>query len=264
MSRKKSEINTKKQQKKDERKKSRKYLKAYFNYKIGYRFKAFSKYFKIHSGSLFKYIAFIMMIAATILLILSVVNFYRGMKTDPDIDYYKQKSSKLQPEVDKMQKTVSNQSNKIDEYKISNSQKVVESTNVISKVFKGMYNFEDGKEYETNRKNNMKYFKDKDASWLNNVYSKNKAKDGGNLIDNLKLSSEIQKFNLFTKDPNKTDGDKLKFKAVVEYQSEIDDVSIDDATRTHQTVYDIEFDTKSNEITKMKKETKLSNDLTVG
>src|SRR5699024_544204 len=163
-----------------------------------------------------------------------------------------------------IKKTKTNQNKKKDEYKISITQKVVDRTNVISKVYKGMYSFEDGKEYEKDRKANMQYFKDKDASWIDTVYSKNKTKDGDSLIDNLNLSSEIQDFNLFTEDPKKTDEDKLKFKAIVEYKSEIKDVSLDEATRTHQTVHDIEFDTKSNKILKMKKENKLSKDITIG
>lgn len=264
MSKKKNDLQTNKQKKKGESKKARKYLKSYFNYKVGYKFKTLGRFFRNNVKSFNKYFGYILLITSIVLLITSFINIYKGFKSEPNIEDYKQKSSEIQPEHDDLQKTVSNQSNKIDEYKISNSQKVVESTNVISKVFKGMYSFEDGKEYEKDRKNNMQYFKDKDASWIDTVYSKNKTKDGESLIDNLNLSSEIQNFNLFTEDPKKTDEDKLKFKAIVEYKSEIKDVSLDESTRTHQTVYDIEFDTKSNKIIKMKKENKLSKDITIG
>lgn len=264
MSMKNDSVKSKKEQKKEESKKSRKYLKAYFNAKVGYRFKALGYFFRNNLKMTLKGFYTVLIIATFIFLGLSVYNLYKGFETKPDVSEYKAQTSKLAPENERLQDSVLNQEEKIDEYNISNSNKVVESSNVISKVFKGMYTYKNAEEYNKNRKENLKYFKDENASWIKSIYSENKDNEGNSLIETLNLNSEIQKFNLFTEDPNDTDSKVLKFKAIVEYQSDIDEVSNSYASRTHQTIYDIEFDTEENKIVKMKKENRLSNGISAG
>lgn len=264
MSMNKDELKSKKEKRKSESKKSGKFLKAYFNAKVGYQFKAFGRFFTNNLKLSLKGLGYVLVIATVILLCISVYNVYKGYEAKPVISEYKNKASELAPENDRLQESVINQGKKIEEYNISNSNKVVESSNVISKVLKGMYAYQNADEYDNNRKENLKYFKDKEESWVKSVYSENKDEEGNSIIDTLNLNSEIQKFNLFTEEPDDTDSKVLKFKAIVEYQSDIDEVSNTYASRTHQTVYNIEFDTSTNKIVSMKKENRLADSVSAG
>jgi hypothetical protein len=246
-----------KSQKKEEGKQARKFLKAKFNEKIGYWFVALGYFIKNNFKAHIKKIAILLAIVSFVMLIISIVNIAKMNQPTQVTKEYEIKNEKLERQLKDSQDTINNQNDKISEYDISNDSKIVEASNVIDDVFKGMYNITSSEEYDSNRKENLKLFKDSNANWVNKVYSDNKDDTGESVIDNLGLTSEIQSFGLYSKEVDPGKDEKINFKAIVEYQSAIDDVSNEYATRTHQSVFNIEVDSKDNKITNIEKENKL-------
>lgn len=250
--------NKSKAQKKAEAKQARKFLKAKFNAKIGYWFVALGYYIKNNFKAHLKKIAVLLAIGSLILLIISIVNITKMGHPTQVTKEYKVKNEKLQTQLDDSQDNVDQQDEKISEYDISDNSKIVDASNIIGHVFKGMYNITSSKDYDNNRKANLKYVKDSNADWVNKIYSDNKDDSGESVIDNLGLTSEIKSYGLYSQETDPDTDKKINFKAIVEYQSSIEDVSNEFATRTHQSIFNIEFDTKDNKITNIKKESKLN------
>ena len=242
-----------KEKQKQESKKARKYLQAKFKQKIGYIFIALWYWIKNNFLYHRKKIGILLAILTVILLAISIFNFIKASHIQNDIDEYNQSNSKLQNQISDKQKTINTQNKKIEDYSISSSPKIVRASNILSTVFHGMYEYDDGKEYTKNRNKNMKYFSDQSSDDVKKIYNEDKDSANDSIIDNLNLESSLLEYNIFTKNIKEKDSREMDFTAIVEYQSHILGVSSDYSSRTHQTIYDIKFDTKDNKITSIKK-----------
>ncbi|MBM6202837.1 hypothetical protein H6K86_11805 [Staphylococcus epidermidis] len=258
---------SKKEQRKQDKKIGRKYLKAQFNYRFGYRIKALKQYFKNNTLSLgeryAKPIIYIVVLIILTLLILGSINIIQGTSYNKDINHYQNKVDKLKSQAQELNAKSEENYKKIDNKSVSNQTGIKRGKSVINKVIKGMYDYEDNDEYQSNRKEALSYFKNPDDNNVKNVYSEAKDRDGGSLIDNLGLSSEVNDDQIYTKAPDDTKKKVVPFKVVVSYTSYIEDVSSEYSSRTHYTTYKIDFDTSDNKIKNIKKlnSVKLNNDI---
>lgn len=247
-----------KAQRKQESKESRQFLKAKFNEKIGYWFVAIGYFIKNNFKAHTKKITLLLAIGSLLLMTLSIINVTKMNEPANVTKDYKSKNEKLESKLNESQDVINQQDDKISEYDISNNGQIVKASKVIGSVFKGMYNITSSEEYNSERKENLKHFKNSNDKWVNEVYSDNKDDTGESIIDNLNLTSEIKAYDLYSKKIEPSKDDVLTFTAIVEYQSEIEDVSNEYATRTHQTVINVKYDLKDNKIINMKKENKLN------
>lgn len=99
----------------------------------------------------------------------------------------------------------------------------------------------------------MKHFTKSTSKEVKNIYNEDKDSAGDSIIDNLNLRSSLLEYNIYTDKIKVKDNKVINLKAIVEYQSDILGVSSDYASRTHDTIYDIKFDTENNKIISMKK-----------
>ncbi|HDG8789455.1 TPA: hypothetical protein PBT65_001756 [Staphylococcus aureus] len=242
-----------KRQQKENSKKARRYLKARFNEKIGYIFIAI--WYFIRNNFIYhrNKIALILGAIALILLVFSTYNFVKASSIQKDINAYNKTNEKLENEMSNEQKKIDRQEKEFDDFNVSSSPKVVKTTEVLSQVFYGMYDYSDSKEYQTNRDKNMKYFEEPNSKEVKSIYNEDKDSADDSLIDNLNLKSSLEEFNVYTDQIKLKDSKTINLKAVVKYQSDILGVSSDFATRTHDTIYDIQFDTEKEKIKSIKK-----------
>ncbi|MCD8845164.1 hypothetical protein [Staphylococcus gallinarum] len=247
-----------KNQKKQERKEARKFLKAKFNNKFGYWFIAIGYFIKNNFKAHTKKIAILLAAGSLLLMILSIINIAKMNEPKSVIKDYQAKNEKLQPKLNESQDAIDQQDDKISEYDVSNDSQIVTASDVIGSVFKGMYNITSSDEYNKARKDNLKHFKNSKDKWIEKIYSDNKDDTGESMIDNLNLTSELQAYDLYSSQIEPSKDDVVTFTAIVEYQSEIKDVSNEYATRTHQSVINVKYDLKDNKIINMKKENKLN------
>lgn len=244
---------TKRQKQKEDSKKARRYLKARFNEKIGYIFIAIGYFIKNNFIYHKKRISILLSIITIILLGFTTFNFVKASNIQNEVNNYNQKNAKLESKISNQQKEIDEQDKKIDEYDISASPKIVRASKKLSQVFHGMYDYSDANEYQKNRDKNMKYFTNPNSKEVRKIYNEDEDSDGDSIIENLNLKSSLQEYNIYT-DKIKVQNKKvINFKAIVEYQSDIIGVSSDYATRTHNTIYDIEYDTEKNKISSIKK-----------
>lgn len=260
-------LKTKKERKKEKRQLGKKYIKAQYNYHIGYRFKALFKYLKENVKYFFtKYIKAIVValcLASIVCIILGATKLYQGYSYNDEITKYNKSNEKLESKEKDLSMKIENQTKTIDSKSVSTQTGVQRAKKVIDDVFKGMYEYSDADEYEENRKNNLKHFKNPDDKQVQTIYSDAKDSDGESQIDTLGLESELDNLDIFTKNPDDTKEKIVPFKAVISYTGYINDVSSDYSTRTHYTTFEIKFDTSTNKITEMKKvnSVKMSNNI---
>lgn len=261
------QLKTKKERKKEQRQLGKKYIKAQYNYHIGYRIKAFSKFIKQNTKYFFvKYIKAIMValcLFSIVCLIIGIMNLFQGYSHNNEINKYKTSNKNLVAKEKSLASDAQDQSKKIDSKSVSTQTGVQRAKNVIDDVFKGMYQYTDADEYENNRNNNLKHFKNPDDKQIQSIYTDAKDSDGDSQIDILNLESDLETTDIFTKNPDDTKEKIVPFKAIVSYTGYINDVSSEYATRTHYTTYEIKFDTSTNKITEMKKvnSVKVNNDI---
>jgi hypothetical protein len=243
----------KRQQKKDS-KNARRYLTARFNEKFGYIFIAI--WYFIRNNFIYhrNKIALIMGAIAIALLFFSTYNFVKSSHLQKDIkNSYNKTNEKLENEMSDTQKKLDNQEKEFDDFNISSSPRIVKATEILSQVFHGMYDYSDSKEYQTNRDKNMKYFEDPNSKEVKSIYNEDKDSADDSLIDNLNLKSSLEEFNIYTDQIKLKDSKTINLKAMVKYKSDILGVSSDFATRTHDTIYDIQFDTERKKLKSIKK-----------
>lgn len=251
------EIKTKKEEKKEERQLGKAYLKAQYNYRIGYIFKSIGTFLKHNTVYLIKkHLKIVMLILAALAIIFVVIGINQlvnGSKTSHKVQSYEASNRSLQSQVDDIDIDLKNENKKIDAASISTQSGVKRGKETLDKVFKGMYDYQSSSEYRENRKANMKYFDNPKDKWINDVYSNDKDEDGNSQIESLGLTSELDNTEIYTENVEDTEKKVVPFKVIASYTGDIDDVSSDYATRTHYTIYEVDFDTSDNKITKMKK-----------
>ena len=261
------QLKTKKEKKKEQRQLGKRYIKAQYNYRIGYKIKAFTKFIKQNTKYFFiKYIKGIMValcLISIICLITGAKNLYKGYSYEDEIDKYKNTNEKLITKEKDLSSQAQDQAKKIDTKSVSTQTGVQRAKDVIDDVFKGMYDYSDGNEYDEKRNKNLKHFKNPNDKQVQSIYSDGKDSEGENQIDILNLKSDLETSDIFTKNPDDTKEKIVPFKAVVSYTGYINDVSSDYSTRTHYTTFEIKFDTSTNKITEMKKinSVKVNNDI---
>lgn len=244
---------TKRQQQKEDSKKARRYLQARFNEKIGYIFIAAWYFIKNNFIYHIKKIAILIGVLTLILLGFSIYNFVKASHIQKEVNGYEGKNVHLEHIVSDKQKDIDDQDRKIDDYNISSSPKVIRASKIISQVFHGMYDYKDGSEYKKNRNKNMKHFTKPSSKEVKSIYNEDKDSSGDSIIDNLNLRSSLLEYNIYTDKIKVKDTKVINLKAIVEYQSDILGVSSDYASRTHDTIYDIKFNTENNKIISIKK-----------
>lgn len=246
-------IKRKKEQQKEDSRLAGKYLKAKYNSKIGYRFTAFKYYIHNNSKKLAKRFNITFIIIIIILCIASIMLYANGKTHNDTASNYKAKTAKLQDELNTINESVDKQEVQIEDYSVSTESEVVRASNLLTKLFNGMYNYNNGDEYAENRSEAMDLFSNPKASWIDRIYSTDKDDDDTSIIDNLGLTSELIKLEMFSKDIDDITGSELNVKALVRYQSYIDGVSSDYSTRTHEALYEIKINSKSRKIDDVKK-----------
>lgn len=251
------EIKNKKERRKSDRQKGKRYIKAKYMYHVGYIFKAIKNYIKYnllyYLKQFIKPIMAIILIISVILFIWSAVKVANGLSLNDDINKQNQINKKLISKNNDLKSKTNSQNRKIDKVQISNQTGVKRAKKVIDRVFKGMFDYEDVDEYEENRKSNLENFDDPKAKWIDKIYSDGKDDNGDNQIETLGLTSELNNIDIFTDSPDDTKKKVIPFKVIVSYTGYIDGLSSDNATRTHYSTYEIDFNTKNNKIEEMKK-----------
>lgn len=247
----------------EESKKAKRYLKAKFNEKIGYWFIALWYFAKNNIRHHKKKISYLIIGVSILLIIISIFNFIKASQIQAEIDDYNKKNIKLEHKITDKQEAIKKQENQIDEYNISASPKIVNASKILSNVFHGMYDYTDADIYQKNRDKNLKYFQDPKSKDVKSIYNEDEDSSGESIIDNLDLNSTLLEYNFFTEYVKHNNGNTLNLKAIVKYESEMTGVSSNYSTRTHETVYDIEFDTKKEKIIKIKKDNTLKEDKSI-
>lgn len=243
----------KKIENKKEREQLGRYLKAIFKSKFGYIPISIWLFFKNNTKYYLKSIMVLLIAITLVLAGISLYNFIKGKEAHGVYEKVNRNNKVLEPEVNKLQQQTQQQNDKLSKYDISNQTGVVRASNVTSNVFKGMYDYSDGTEYANNRKKNLELFQDPKAKWVNEIYSDDKDSNGDSMIDNLNMKSSLNMFSFYTENPDDVKKDELNLIALVEYKSTIPDVSNEFASQTHQTVYNIVYDTREDKIKEMKK-----------
>ncbi|EHT3670514.1 hypothetical protein KXP69_002285 [Staphylococcus pseudintermedius] len=241
---------------KTDSKKAAQLLKAKFKQKIGYIFIAFWYFIRNNFIYYKKKIGILLSVISLGLILFSFYNLVIAHQTEKQVKDYENDNAKLEQQITNKQKDVDELSKKIDEFNISSSPEITRAYKSITRVMDGMYNYDDSTEYRKNREKNLKYFSDPSSEYVKNIYNNDTDSSGDSLIDNLNLKSSLQQHSIFTKNI-KNDSKILKFKSIVKYQSDISGVSSSFSSRTHNAVYNIEFDTEKNKIINMKKVNKL-------
>lgn len=251
------QLMTKKEKKKEEKRLAKSYIKAQYNYRIGYIFKTIKEFLKqyliYYLKKYIKFVMFILLIISLVFIIFGSIKMINGNAMDNDIDKYKEENKALQSKSLDLKSDLKKENEKIESASISTQSGVKRSKETIDKVFKGMYDYSDYKEYAYNRKVNMDYFKNSEDKWIDSIYSNDKDVDGNSQIKTLGLTSTLDSADIFTESVEDTSKKIVPFKVVVSYTGYIDAVSSEYATRTHYTTYEVNVDTKDNKITHMKK-----------
>lgn len=257
MNEKKQKIMDKKAKKKEDKRLAKRYIKAQYNYHIGYIFKSINQFLKQH---FFYYIKKYKKIVIGILLVISLAciisgtqKIIHGHKLKDDIQTYNKNNEDLEGKSKLLRADIKKDEKRIDRASISTQSGVKRAKDTIDKVFNGMYQYDDADDYKDNRKENLRYFDNPKAKWVNKVYSNGKDSDGNNQIDILGLSSELDNVDIYTESVDDTSKKVVPFKVVTSYTGYIDEISSDYATRTHYTTYKVDVDTSNNKITNMKK-----------
>lgn len=254
---------SKKEERNYNKKLARKYYKAKFDEKIGYRFQARREYNKQlkKQGKGFKItpnmIGILSGVIILLFLVFNIVAFVHIQSYGPKAEHYKEMTRKIAGEQSALQSEVDSQTKKVESYSVSNSAGVNRANNKLNRLFKDMFQYNDGETYEANYKDGLNVFDNPKASYVSDVFSNGKDASGDNKIDALGLSSELKSYDIYSTHENDVDRDVLDLKAVVSYHAYSDDVSGKLTDRTHQNVYSIKFDTKKNKIIDMKKEATL-------
>lgn len=244
---------TKKEIKKEESAIAKKYLKAKYNAKIGYKFKSYKYFLKNNSQNFKRNTSVILAVISVLCLFISIMLLVTSHHNQEIIDKYQNKNQKLNSELKNANNSVSNQESTINKFNISTDKNLIRATNLASKLFKSMYEYNNGEQYEKNRNEALKLFETPKDKWIDDVYSNGKDADGANMIDNLNLSSEVMLLEPFTDNMNSKNNSTIKLKTLVQYESSIDGVSSDYASRTHEALYDLEVNAKTHKISKLKK-----------
>lgn len=257
MSENKDNLKTKKQKKKEERNLIKAHLRAKFNYKIGYKIKSLVQFINLNAKNIFrkylKPLMLILLLFSFMLLIVSVINLFKGNSASDEISKYEDYNEKLKSTSDDLQYNIRKDDKTIESASISSQTGVKRAKNIIDKVFKGMYEYNDSDEYEKNRNENLKLFKDQKDKDINKIYSNDTDSDGNKQIDTLGLESKLNSTSIYTESVSDTSKKVVPFKVIVSYTGHIDNVSSDYATRTHYTTYRVNVDTSINKITKIEK-----------
>lgn len=251
------DIKTNKERRKSDREKGKRYVKAKYMYHIGYIFKAIKNYIKYnliyYMKRFIKPIMAIILIMSVVLLIWSAIKVANGLSLENDINKQNSINQRLISTDKDLKSKTNSQNRKIDNVQISNQTGVKRAKKVIDKVFKGMFDYEDSEEYDQNRKDNLENFDNPKAKWIDKIYSDAKDDNGDNQIDTLGLTSELNNTDIFTNSPDDTKKKVIPLKVIVSYTGYIDGLSSDNATRTHYSTYEIDFNSSNNKIEKMKK-----------
>lgn len=242
-----------KEKRKEESKLAGKYLKAKFNSKIGYRFTAVRYYIQHNKEKLTKRFNIVFSIIIFALLISSLVLYVSGKDYAKETAYYSEKYKGIQSDLENVSDTVDEQESTIEEFSISTESDVVRASNLLTKLFKGMYNYKNAEEYEENRNKAMNLFSNPNDDWIGNVYSDDIDSDGSSIIENLSLTSEIINMEMYSKDIDDITNKTLKINALIRYQSYIDGISSDYSTRTHEALYEVEINANTRKITNAEK-----------
>jgi hypothetical protein len=254
---KKPDIKTKKEEKREQRQQGKAYLKAQYNYRIGYLIKSIKTFFKenfiYYIKKYTKAIMIVMLIISVIFLFIGINQFIRGHEASHNASRYQASNQKLQSKSDELSADLRQENKKINSASVSTQSGVKRAKKTIDKVFNGMYDYHSSGEYRDNRKQNIEYFDNPKAKWINDVYSDDKDEDGNSQIDTLGLTSDLENTEIYTESIKDTSKKVVPFKVVVSYAGNIEDVSSEYATRTHYTTYKVDVDTSNNKITKMKK-----------
>lgn len=244
---------SKRQKQKEESLKAKRYLKAKFKASIGYWFIAVWYFFRNNIIRHKKLLGTLFLVLTIILIVFSIYNFLKASAIQSNIVDYNKDNQKFESTITQKQKEIKKQNEKIGEYNLSASPQIARTSKVLSTVFHGMYDYTDSKTYQKNRNINMKYFEKPNSKEVRSIYNEDKDTADESIIDNLDLNSNLLEYNIYTKDINPKDNNSLKLKAIVKYQSTIRNVSSNYATRTHETIYDIEFNAEKNKILSIKK-----------
>lgn len=253
----------KKQREKEKRKLARRYLKARWNEKIGYKYQARKSYNKQKKKKKrkfklsFKWVAVIAAIVFIVFVIFNVVAVIKANDYHQKADHYMNKTRQIAGKQASLSRNLDTQYTKITKLNKSNSIGVSRAIKNINELFDAMYKYKDGEQYDNNREQALGLFKDPKADYINDFYSDGKDSEGNNKIDELELSSDIQSSTIYSMHMNDQDRDILDLKAVVGYHSYSEGVSGKFTKRTHQSLFSIKYDTKTNKITDMKKEVTL-------
>lgn len=257
MSEKQDPLMTKKEKKKQEKKNAKAYVKAQYNYRVGYIFKTIRQFLRRNLLDFIKkyqkVILAILGIISLLLIVIGIKNLVNGHEKVDDISKYQSANEKLETKNKMLQADNKKDNDKIEKASVSTQTGVQRAKDTIDKVFKGMYNYNDSKEYRDNRKSNMKLFSNPKDKKIANIYSDDKDDDGSSLINNLGLKSELNNVDIYTKSVDDTSKKVVSFKTIVSYTGYMEDVSSDYATRTHDTIYQIDVDTSNNKIKNIKK-----------
>lgn len=253
----------KKQREKEKRKLARRYLKARWNEKIGYKYQARKSYNKQKKKKKrkfklsFKWVAIISALIFITFVILNVVAVVKANEYHQKSEHYMNKTRYIAGQQADLSRNLDTQYTKITKLNKSNSIGVSRAIKNINDLFDAMYKYKDGEQYVSKRKQALDLFKDPSADYINDFYSDAKDSKGNNKIDELELSSDIQSSTIYSTHMNDQDRDVLDLKAIVGYHSYSEGVSGKFTKRTHQSLFSIKYDTKTNKIIDMKKEATL-------
>lgn len=246
-------ISQDKKTRKQESKEAGKILKSKFKRKFGYWFVALGYFIKNNLKFHSKKIGWLLGIISIFLLLCSIYELFSASHENHIAEKYHKKNSPLEQQVDDLQSTLDKQESKINDFNIASTSGGVRGVKTLTDIFNGMYNYDDGKEYDKNRKDNLNLIKNPKQTWVKKLYSDNKDKGGENIIDNLNMKSSLNETYFYTKNADEADHDQINFLSNISYQSYSAGASQDSATRTHQSIYNVKYDTKSNKIIKMDK-----------
>lgn len=263
----KPDIKTKKEEKREKRKQGKAYIKAQYNYRIGYLIKALKTFMKenfvYYVKKYIKVIMIVLALISIIFLFIGINQFIRGHEASNNAERYQASNQKLQNQSDDLNADLKQENKKINSASVSTQSGVKRGKKTIDKVFNGMYDYQTSGEYRDNRQQNLKYFDNPKAKWINDVYSNDKDEDGNSQIETLGLTSDLVNTEIYTESIEDTSKKVVPFKVVVSYTGNIEGVSSEYATRTHYTTYKVDVDTSNNKIKDMKKvnTVKVNNDI---
>lgn len=213
----------------------------WLNSKVGYLFQSFFAVVGYHARRNRRYILAALGVLGLVLTLFGIVRFLQGMEMRESAKQYRVQALEADKDSYPVRMARKEKENKIAELSFGTDPKGAVVHERLSTLFKNMYSYRNGTNYDKHRVQMEDMFASKQV--MDDVYSTNRDAGGGNMIDTLEVRSQLIDSEYY-KDA------RGHYIAFVTYESAIGDISHADAKRRHSAVFDIVY--KDDRIHEMK------------